>query len=395
MTKSPFYILLLAIAVLVVATFLEPNAGAEVVKKMIYGTWWFRILWGMVTLAGLWLIWKRKLWKRPLVCLLHLSFVIILAGGLTTALTSTNGSLYLREGEQSNMFLTSENRVAHMDFMLRLDKFDIDYYAGTEDPKDYISHVTIIDKDGTTTNAAISMNKILRHRQLRFYQASYAPDKHGSIFSVSHDPYGIAITYAGYALLFLTGLLLLIPKRIKASKSLIVVAFALLVSGFYTYNWITADRLLPVLRSPLLGIHVSIIIIAYSLFLAMAVGGIYALWYDHLHPHPSESQQQRIEQVHSGLRSLLLYAEVCLSVGIFLGAIWANISWGNYWSWDPKEVWALITLLIYCLPFHRVSLPWFRSDRHFIIYIIGAFTCVLITYFGVNYLLGGMHSYAN
>lgn len=395
MTKTPFYIMLLAIAVLVVATFLEPNAGMEGVREIIYGTWWFRILWGLMTFAGMTLIWKRKLWKRPLVCLLHVSFVIILAGALTTALTSTTGSLYLREGEQSNMFLTSENRVAHMDFMLRLNNFEIENYPETQEPKDYISKITIIDKDGTTTNATISMNKILRHRRLRFYQTSYSPDKHGSIFSVTHDPYGIAITYTGYALLFLTSILLLIPKRIKGSKTLIAVFFALVISAIYTYNWISADHLLPVLRSPLLGIHVSIIIIAYSLFLAMAIWGIVSLWYEHRHPYPTEAESLRIKQYHSGLRSLLLPAELCLATGIFLGAIWANISWGNYWSWDPKEVWALITMLIYCLPFHRPTLPWFKNDRHFIIYIIGAFTCVLITYFGVNYLLGGMHSYAN
>ena len=79
--------------------------------------------------------------------------------------------------------------------------------------------------------------------------------------------------------------------------------------------------------------------------------------------------------------------------GIIIGAVWANISWGTYWSWDPKETWALITLLIYALPLidggHAI-----KSDRAFNTYCMLAFLSVAITYFGVNLLLGGMHSYS-
>ena len=93
---------------------------------------------------------------------------------------------------------------------------------------------------------------------------------------------------------------------------------------------------------------------------------------------------------------LILYpALTLLTIGIFVGAVWANVSWGTYWSWDPKEVWALITMLIYSMPMHRQSLPFFRKRKYFLIYIAGAFATVLMTYFGVNYILGGMHSYAN
>ena len=74
--------------------------------------------------------------------------------------------------------------------------------------------------------------------------------------------------------------------------------------------------------------------------------------------------------------------------------MWANISWGTYWSWDPKEVWALITMFIYCLPLHRRSLTWFADDRRRRLYLSAALLSVIITYFGVNLFLGGMHSYA-
>ena len=95
------------------------------------------------------------------------------------------------------------------------------------------------------------------------------------------------------------------------------------------------------------------------------------------------------------INEMSLHIGVCLLVaGTFLGAVWANESWGRYWGWDPKEVWALVTLLVYALPLHAGSLPWFRRPLFFHWFCIAAFLSVLVTYFGVNFLLGGMHSYA-
>ena len=70
------------------------------------------------------------------------------------------------------------------------------------------------------------------------------------------------------------------------------------------------------------------------------------------------------------------------------------MSWGRYWAWDPKEVWALVTFMVYGAAFHGRSLRALRRPRAFHLYMIGAFLAVLMTYFGVNYVLGGMHSYA-
>jgi len=91
---------------------------------------------------------------------------------------------------------------------------------------------------------------------------------------------------------------------------------------------------------------------------------------------------------------LLCPAIVTLAIGIFIGAIWANVSWGQYWSWDPKETWALITLMVYATPLHSASLPRFRSATFYHLYMLAAFLTLIITFFGVNYFLGGMHSYA-
>lgn len=93
-------------------------------------------------------------------------------------------------------------------------------------------------------------------------------------------------------------------------------------------------------------------------------------------------------------RILLYPAVMLLSIGIFLGAVWASISWGRYWAWDPKEVWALITMVIYAMPIHSVSLSQFGKPMFLHIYLVAAIISVTITYFGVNMFLGGMHSYA-
>ena len=83
-----------------------------------------------------------------------------------------------------------------------------------------------------------------------------------------------------------------------------------------------------------------------------------------------------------------------LGIGIFVGAIWANVSWGEYWGWDPKEVWALITFMIYAVALHPKTLPALRRPMAFHVFMIVAFLTIIMTYFGVNYVLGGMHSYA-
>lgn len=150
--------------------------------------------------------------------------------------------------------------------------------------------------------------------------------------------------------------------------------------------------LMPVLVSPLLSIHVSLIMIAYALFAFIMLGGIVAL----IAMRSNDKKRQESVEAITTLSRLLLYPAVLfLGIGIFIGAVWANVSWGRYWAWDPKEVWALITFMIYGAAFHTASVEKFRDKRFFHIYMIAAFATVVITYFGVNYLLGGMHSYAN
>ncbi|MBR1517076.1 MAG: cytochrome c biogenesis protein CcsA [Bacteroidales bacterium] len=171
---------------------------------------------------------------------------------------------------------------------------------------------------------------------------------------------------------------------------LLLVGFTLLVAMIGGSNP-SVTQLMPVLNSPLLCIHVAIIMISYSLLAFAMLNGIAGLVIGAVARQPLDEVQQALMRISQ----LLLYPAIfCLAIGIFIGAIWANVSWGTYWSWDPKEVWALITLLVYAFPLHVRSFPWLRKPKTFHLYMVLAFLTVLITYFGVNLILGGMHSYA-
>lgn len=143
--------------------------------------------------------------------------------------------------------------------------------------------------------------------------------------------------------------------------------------------------LMPVLSSPLLCVHVVLVMAAYSLLLMMTIAGVIALC-------PVDNN---LKLKLTALGHTMLYPAISLlAAGIFIGAVWAEMSWGIYWSWDPKEVWALITLLVYSLPAHPFILRKFAVGKFFNIYVVISFLSVLITFFGVNLFLGGMHSYA-
>lgn len=149
-------------------------------------------------------------------------------------------------------------------------------------------------------------------------------------------------------------------------------------------------QLMPVLASPLLSIHVVTIMLSYSLLAFIMLNGMTAVVLYHTRTDCNE-QIIRLQVISH----LILYPAVfLLATGIFIGAIWANVSWGRYWGWDPKEVWALITLLVYATALHPFSLPYFQRSMFFHWFTIIAFLSVLITYFGVNFIMGGMHSYA-
>lgn len=723
-----FAIFGLIAVILAIATIIEKSKGSDFAFSKIYGSWWFIALWGILAAVSLAYIIKVKLHKRPVTFLLHLSFLLILAGALTTHLFGIQGTCHVRMEESTNLYLDREsNLIEKFPFQIELKRFQVENYPGTASPMDYVSVISIDNQE-----ISISMNHIGECQNWRFYQSGYDEDGAGTILSVSHDPWGIGITYTGYALLFISMLaFLILPNegfRKLLSKKVITTAFLLgvayspsyaqegpktlpkdlaaemgdlycyyngricpfqtvakdfitklygkssykefsaeqvftgwllypttwtsepmikikgrakealgcndsytsydsfhdnygnykletllrdihfgrdtknsrdileadeklniilmLFNGqltkIYPYNngdeliWLSqADEqlpkgmpedqwffikrsmdylaemavmkhfdkmketigkikdyqiknagkylpsdnafkaeklynnmdytkplamafatlgiliffvyirfwlkgkpvskkikiplqvtltattlylafvitlrgyvaghlplsngyetmqfmglcslvitlclqnkfilmmpfgfllagltllvsmmgesnpqitpLMPVLASPLLSIHVCVIMLAYSLLAFCLFNGITALCLQKMMHH------NQVEQLHRISHLMLYPALFLLAAGIFIGAIWANVSWGRYWGWDPKEVWALITFMVYALALHNKSIKWFGKPLHFHLYMVMAFLCVLITYFGVNFLLGGMHSYA-
>lgn len=744
--RTAFSLLGILLLILTIATILEKIYGTDFVNEYIYSSVPFVILWGVTAITSLLYIIKSKLHRQPVIFLLHLSLLFILAGAFTTWIYGEQGTMRVRQGEQQTSFTDSKGISHQLPFSITLNRFEIIYYKGTLAPMDFISHISVADKDcHRQIQGKVSMNHIFSYQHYRFYQSGYSEDNEGSVFSVSHDPYGIGITYAGYTLLLLstvffffspqsrfrqllkspllhrslTVILLLFafslnsnflkanstsPKvlprevaehfgdlyilynnricplqtfardftvklygsssykgltpeevltgwlfyydswknepiiRIKSNearklleiegnyarlkdyistineyklekmmnhirsgeqvtdkrgieeadekfniinlvctgammkifpcrniagktlewysqsdqlpqdmdndkwvfirksmsyvnemivmkkyndaclllekikkyqqkecdgllpadnkfkaekiynqfdysksvamaciciglicfiyychcmasqkrtsrKAIIILNILLwivftylsaaiclrgyvsnhlpLSNGFETMQfmaWCTLlltfllqrkfamllpfgfllcgltlmvsmlgesnpqiTQLMPVLQSPLLSIHVVVIMIAYSLLAFIMLNGVTAVI---LHQSQKECKEQ-IERLQIISQIILYPAIFLLAIGIFIGAVWANVSWGRYWGWDPKEVWALITMLVYALALHPRSLPWFHRTMFFHVFCITAFITVLITYFGVNFLLGGMHSYAN
>lgn len=744
--RTAFSLLGILLLILTIATILEKIYGTDFVNEYIYSSVPFVILWGVTAITSLLYIIKSKLHRQPVIFLLHLSLLFILAGAFTTWIYGEQGTMRVRQGEQQTSFTDSKGISHQLPFSITLNQFEIIYYKGTLAPMDFISHISVADKDcHRQIQGKVSMNHIFSYQHYRFYQSGYSEDNEGSVFSVSHDPYGIGITYAGYTLLLLstvffffspqsrfrqllkspllhrslTVILLLFafslnsnflkanspsPKvlprevaehfgdlyilynnricplqtfardftiklygsssykgltpeevltgwlfyydswknepiiRIKSNearklleiegnyarlkdyistineyklekmmnhirsgeqvtdkrgieeadekfniinlvctgammkifpcrniagktlewysqsdqlpqdmdndkwvfirksmsyvnemivmkkyndaclllekikkyqqkecdgllpadnkfkaekiynqfdysksvamaciciglicfiyychcmasqkrtsrKAIIILNILLwivftylsaaiclrgyvsnhlpLSNGFETMQfmaWCTLlltfllqrkfamllpfgfllcgltlmvsmlgesnpqiTQLMPVLQSPLLSIHVVVIMIAYSLLAFIMLNGVTAVI---LHQSQKECKEQ-IERLQIISQIILYPAIFLLAIGIFIGAVWGNVSWGRYWGWDPKEVWALITMLVYALALHPRSLPWFHRTMFFHVFCITAFITVLITYFGVNFLLGGMHSYAN
>lgn len=142
--------------------------------------------------------------------------------------------------------------------------------------------------------------------------------------------------------------------------------------------------LVPVLDSPLLSVHVLLVMVSYALSLFMALTGVAGLL-------GGAADSGRPAAM---IEAMLYPALALLAAGIFVGAVWADVSWGRYWGWDPKEVWALITLLVYSFAAHGRLMPALRRPRALMCFAVAAFVTVLVTYFGVNFFLGGLHGYA-
>ena len=218
----------------------------------------------------------------------------------------------------------------------------------------------------------------------------------------------------GFETMLFVAWVVMLLSLVCAARLRVVLTFGFIMSGFFLLvSHISQmdpqiSHVMPVLNSPLLSVHVSIIMFAFAMlsitFICAVTALLSALRLRLVRARGgraadgggrAESDGRRVLESYAVLSRLFLYPAVsALTIGIFIGAVWAERSWGQYWAWDPKETWALITLLIYVVPLHTATVASLRRPMAFHVFMALAFLSIVMTYFGVNYFLGGMHSYA-
>ena len=345
--------------------------------------------------------------KNPFNGLLHIAQTTILVGACVTHFFGEQGEIHLRADKAETINHKSPVTRKPSPITLFLWDFQVVEDPQTHAPVDYITELRLLDRGRSRVKSGelrvdegtIRMNRPLIYHHWRFCQSNFDSDQLGVTLRYNYDPWGIGITYTGYALLLIAMIAFFFQRRtyframLRQQHKWLMVGLGVvaIILAFVMTKVVTPKPpLQPVLQTPLLGIHVSVIMLAYTLFAIIAINGIVGLC------------SKKLSAVSYQLSVVLLYpALFCLTAGIFIGAVWANMSWGRYWGWDPKETWALITMLVYALLLH---FPWLagklkmkneklRVTYH--VFAIVAFFFVLFTYYGVSHLLGGLHSYVD
>ena len=185
----------------------------------------------------------------------------------------------------------------------------------------------------------------------------------------------------------------------KSSLTIAATTFlTAVILAFAHQNWLDPEiaNLQPVLNSWWLLVHVSIIVASYGPFSLGMILGIFSLF---LMAFTNEKNKKKLDLAIKELTVInemsITIGLIMLTIGNFLGGMWANESWGRYWGWDPKETWALISIMLYAFILHMRLIPGLRSRFTFNLWSIITYSSIMMTYFGVNFYLSGLHSYAS
>ncbi|NGY38835.1 cytochrome c biogenesis protein CcsA [Flavobacterium sp. XN-5] len=212
-----------------------------------------------------------------------------------------------------------------------------------------------------------------------------------------HAPWSNAyesIIYIAWATMFF-GLAFDIKSKLTVASSAFVTAMILWAAY---QNWIDPEiaNLQPVLNSYWLMIHVAVIVASYGPFaLGMILGFVSLLLIFFTNEKNKAKMDLNIQEITYINEMALTIGLIMLTIGNFLGGQWANESWGRYWGWDPKETWALISIMVYAFVIHSRFVPALRGKWVFNLMSMFAFISILFTYYGVNFHLVGLHSYAS
>ena len=218
---------------------------------------------------------------------------------------------------------------------------------------------------------------------LRWYISGHAP------WSNAYE----SMIYVSFAIIFFS-LILGRKSALTLAAGLFVGSMTLMIAH---WNWMDPqiENLVPVLNSYWLDIHVSIIVASYGPFTIGMILGILSLFL------MAVTNKNNKERLSLQIKELTIITEMTLTIGLvmltignFLGGQWANESWGRYWGWDPKETWALISIVVYALVIHARFVPGLRGKFVFNLLAVVSFASITMTFLGVNYYLAGLHSYA-
>jgi cytochrome c-type biogenesis protein CcsB len=212
-----------------------------------------------------------------------------------------------------------------------------------------------------------------------------------------HAPWSDAyesMIYVSWATMFFT-LAFDRKSKLTIASGTFVASMILMIAH---WNWMdpAIANLQPVLNSYWLMIHVAVIVASYGPFtLAMVLGIVSLLLMLFANDKNKAKMELNIKEITYINEMALTIGLVMLTIGNFLGGQWANESWGRYWGWDPKETWALISIMIYAFVIHARFVPALRGKWVYNVMSVFAFYSILMTYFGVNFYLTGLHSYAS
>ncbi|SCX91957.1 cytochrome c-type biogenesis protein CcsB [Flavobacterium caeni] len=219
---------------------------------------------------------------------------------------------------------------------------------------------------------------------LRWYISGHAP------WSDAYE----SMIYVAWATMFFT-LMLARKSKLTVASGTFVASMILMIAH---WNWMdpAIANLQPVLNSYWLMIHVAVIVASYGPFtLGMVLGLVAMLLMLFVNDENKKKMELNIKELTYINEMALTIGLVMLTIGNFLGGQWANESWGRYWGWDPKETWALISIMVYAFVIHMRFVPALRGKFTYNFFAVLAFASILMTYFGVNFHLSGLHSYAS
>ncbi|NMH86166.1 cytochrome c biogenesis protein CcsA [Flavivirga algicola] len=219
---------------------------------------------------------------------------------------------------------------------------------------------------------------------VRWYVSGHAP------WSDAYE----SMIYVAWATMFF-GLAFGRKSDLTIASTAFVTSMILMIAH---WNWMdpAIANLQPVLNSYWLMIHVAVIVASYGPFtLGMILGAVSLLLMIFTTKENKKKMLLNIKELTIINEMALTVGLVMLTIGNFLGGMWANESWGRYWGWDPKETWALISIMVYAFVIHMRLVPGLRGRWFYNLMSIVAFASILMTYFGVNFYLAGLHSYAS